>query len=370
VTAIAGVVASVDLGPLPHQRAGTCEEVAPPEPVRVGLLAPPTASFDAAAAGGLLHLGRLAEGLAARGHSVTLIGAATAGLTANGYELVDTDPDGRWRGDPVVADRLHATEIPRILDRLRPQVVGDHTHSGYLPTGQWPVPTAVTVYQRSPFEVFSWPLPDHVSLVAVSVHQRCHTLWWPWWDTIPPAIPLDQYPLSLEHDGPALFLGPLLPGHGAGVALGAAHHAGRPIILAGTHPSPEAAAHADELARRVGSDDAVIAVVDAPQRGSLLARAGCLLAPLLLSEPYSLEILQALACGTPVIGLHDTVAAELVRPEASGLLVRRLSELPTAIRRVDRLDPKTVREHAARFDVAVMVRAYEQLFARLVEGRP
>ena len=338
--------------------------------MRLVVLAAPTASVDPSAAGGLLHLRRLAEGLAAHGHCVTLVGAATAGLTANGYEVIDTDPDGLWVGDPVVADRLHAMAIPAILDCLRPQAVGDHTRGGHLPAGQRPVPTAVTVYPRSPFGVFPWPLPDHVGLVAVSVQQRCQTLTWPWCDTISLAIPLDHCPLSLEHDGPALFLGPLLPSHGARVALQAAQRAGRPIILAGTQHTAEAEAYAEELRPALGPDDAVIAAVGPRHRGELLAGACCLLAPLLLNEPFSLEILEALACGTPVIGLHDTVAGELVRPELSGLLVRRYSDLPAAVRRVDQLDPKTVREHAMRFDIAVQAGAYEALFVRLVDGRP
>jgi hypothetical protein len=87
-----------DHGPSADRRARPCDEVPPPDPIRIALLAPPVISVDAAAPGGLLHLARLAQGLADRGHQVTLIGAGTAsaaGLGRGGFELIDTDPTQR-----------------------------------------------------------------------------------------------------------------------------------------------------------------------------------------------------------------------------------------------------------------------------------
>ncbi len=168
-----------------------------------------------------------------------------------------------------------------------------------------------------------------------------------------------------------MYLGPLLPGRSARLALDAAHQAGRPVTLAGTAPGRDADAYAErELGPRLGPGDRLLPEVGLRQRWALLAGACCLVAPLLDDEPASLEIVQAQAAGTPVVGLDDTVAAELVRSGVSGLLVTGLRDLGAAVREVGRLDPdpKAVREQAARFDVAVMVRAYEALFARLLDG--
>ncbi len=271
-----------------------------------------------------------------------------------------------------------------ILDHLHPDVVGDHTHTSDLHRGARPVPTAVTIYHRRPFELFGGQpdsLPAHAHLVAISESQRRLSRDWPWQAVIPPAIPLQEYPLSHEHGGPALFLGPRAPVDDgtavwldAGIALQAAHQAGVPIVLAGTHQRADAAVHLDELLARepLGPDDTLLERVDAHQRHQLLGSARCLLAPLLLDPPCSLEVLEALACGTPVIGVHETLGAELVRPQTSGLLVgvARLGELPAAIRQAAQLDPTSVRDQAAPFDLPVMVRAYEALFARLIKAHP
>ena len=373
--------------------ARPCGQVPPPDPIRIALLAPPVISVDAAAPGGLLHVARLAQGLADCGHQVTVIGAGTAAAAGlgGGFELIDTDPtqhpaDGPDPdpGERRLADRVHYANITMILDHLHPDVVGDHTHTSDLHRGSRPVPTAVTIYHRRPFELFGGQperLPAHAHLVAISEPQRRLSRDWPWQAVIPPAIPLQEYPLSLDHGGPALFLGPRAPvddgtavSLDAGIALQAAHQAGVPITLAGTHHSPEAAVHLDELLARepLGPDDRLLMRVDARQRHQLLGSARCLIAPLLLDPPCSLEVLEALALGTPVIGVHETLGAELVRPQTSGLLVDldRLEELPAAIRQASQIHPTTVRPQAARFDLPVIVRAYEALFAGLIEGHP
>ena len=187
---------------------------------------------------------------------------------------------------------------------------------------------------------------------------------------IHPAISLAEHPWSASHDGPCLYLGPLAPGRTdhAGLALDAAHAAGRPVTLAGTDPPPDPATAA-ALGRRLARGDTLRPQVSLVERWALLETACCLLAPLAADEPYSLAVVEALAYGIPVVGLHDTVAAELVDHQLSGLLVLEARDLWAGVRDAPTLDPKTVRRHAARFDVAVMVAGYERLFARLVAGR-
>ncbi len=76
-----------------------------PAPMRLALIAPPTATVPPSALGGLDVVRWLAEGLADRGHEVTLIGAGLQGLTADRYAVVDTPsptssaatPSTRWR---------------------------------------------------------------------------------------------------------------------------------------------------------------------------------------------------------------------------------------------------------------------------------
>jgi hypothetical protein len=229
--------------------------------------------------------------------------------------------------------------------------------------------TAQTTYQplAGPWAPPRLP-PAHVGLVAVSRHQQRGGLGLPWLDVIHPAVPISEHPLSIAHDGPCVYLGPLLPGSAARAALEAAHRADRPIVLAGTRPGGEATAYAEvELRPRLGGDDRLLERVSLAERWELLAEACCLLALLPYDAPYSLEIVEAMAYGAAVITMQGTVGAELVRHGCSGLVLTDPDLLADAIERAGRLDAAAVRAQAAeRFDLPLLVEAYERLFARLL----
>ncbi len=343
-----------------------------PAPMRLALIAPPTATVPPSALGGLDVVRWLAEGLAGRGHEVTLIGAGLQGLTADRYAVVDTDPAAGPRAPAALADHRHAEAAGKVVDQLGVHAVGDHTRTGYLPAADR-VLTARTVYGPAAGTAGLVPQPGHVGLVAVSDQQRRHAF-----DTleallhfigvVAPGLPFAERPLSLEHDGPAVYVGPLLPGYGVEEAVGVAHQAGRPVVLANTRPGAGARAWAGARLRPLlGGGDRLLGEVSPPERWELLATACCLLAPTWREATFSLAAVEAMACGTPVVGLVETVLAEQVRDGTSGLLARSMADLPHAVERAAALEPAKVRAEAARrFDAAVMVVGYEALFQRLV----
>jgi len=197
----------------------------------------------------------------------------------------------------------------------------------------------------------------------------------PWVGKIHPAIPIGAHKLCFAHTGPCVYLGPLTKRHGAALALAAAHTAGRPIVLAGTQPSATATTYSQvELRPRLGTGDVLLEQAGPLERWDLLAGSSCLVAPLHPAVPYSLEIIEAMAYGTPIVTTVGTVGAELVCHGVSGLVVDDPALLAEAIPKAERLDPQRVRAHAAsHFDLPQMVAAYQRLFTRLVgaaaEGR-
>ncbi len=315
----------------------------------------------------------IAWGLAERDHQVTVIGAGLGEPTGAHarYAVIDTDPTGGQRASAEIAERLHAEQAGKVLERLGAvDVVSDHTRTGWLPAGEhslkartvqtsyWPV---VELWEPAP------RTPGHLGWVAVSEHQQRNAPDLPWAKVIHPAIPVGRHPLGTSHGGPCVYLGPLLPDHGAGLAVEAAHRAGRPIVLVGTKLSARATAYTEvELRPQLASGDELLEAVSPLERWELLAGACCLVAPLHPEVAYSLEVVEAMAYGTPVVTTVGTVGAELVSHGVSGLVISDAVLLPGAIGRAERLDPRRVRAHAAsRFDVRGMVSAYEWLLTQL-----
>jgi Glycosyl transferases group 1 len=338
--------------------------------LRVALLAPPTASVPPSSLGGLNQIRWLAEGLAERGHQVTLIGADLGGMVGSGYAVVDTDPTSGERASAEIIERLHAERAGKAVETLgQVDLVSDHTRTSWRPAGVMSLHARTVQTSYRPLVGLREPAPRvmHLGWVAISEHQRRNAPGLPWEAMIHPAVPVGEHPLNLRHNGAALFLGPLLERHCSGLALAAVHAAGLPIVLAGTQPSAEATAYTEvKLRPRLGSDDVLLERVGLRERWDLLAHARCLVAPLDPQVPYSLEIVEAMAYGTPVVTMVGTVGAELVTHGVSGLVLNDAAVLAEAIGKATRLDATLVREQAAsRFDLPQMVDAYERLFVRL-----
>jgi Glycosyl transferases group 1 len=339
--------------------------------LRMALIAPPTAAVPPSSLGGLDQVRRLAEGLAERGHQVALIGAGLGELAGVGYSVIDTDPTDGQRASAEIVERLHAEQAGKALERLAgADVVSDHTRTGWQPAGgQSRKARTVQTSYRPVIE--RWepapPVGGHAGWVAVSEHQQRNAPDMSWAGVIHPGIPVGKHPLGTSHRGLCVYLGPLLEDHGAGLALEAAHRAGRSIVLAGTQPSPRATAYTEvELRPELASGDELLEAVSPQERWELLASACCLVAPLHPGVAYSLEVVEAMAYGTPVVTMVGTVGAELVSHGVAGLVISDAVLLPGAIGRTERLDPRRVRAHAAsRFDLRGMVSAYEWLLTQL-----
>jgi glycosyltransferase involved in cell wall biosynthesis len=341
----------------------------PVQSMRLALISPPVTTVPPEALGGLDMVRALAEGLALRGHHVTLVASGLDGDAPAGYAVADTGLDDRV--PPEVADDAHAELAGQVLERLSVDLISDHSRAGYLPELGRRVPFAFrTVYGTHPGS----PQPGYVGLIPVSQHQYLRFAGDPdapyaWLEVIHPAIGFDAHPPRERHDGPLVYAGPLHPGARAEVAIRAAHEAGMPLVLAGTDPSAEARVHAAvRLRPKLSAEDVLLEEPGSAERRELLAGACCVVASLDDADPFPLPAVEAMAAGTPVVGLARTAAAEVVLHGTSGMIAGRGVDLAQAVRAAVKLDPVMVRRSAGRFDTPRMVAAYEGLFARLLRG--
>ena len=333
--------------------------------LRVAMVAPPWFDIPPRQYGGIeAVLADLVEALIDNGHDVTLIGVGEDRTRAR---LIRTFPEplGERLGEPF-PEVLHAARVARILDELDVDVIHDHSMAGPLVAARQDVPTIVTVHGPVAEELGEYyrQLGTTVSLVAISDRQRRTAPDLNWLATVHNALRIDGFPFQAEKEDWAFFLGRCVQDKGMHVAIDAARAAGRRIVLAAKCSEPLERAYFDaEIAPRLGPDTEWLGEVSSAEKKELLSRAGCLLFPILWEEPFGMVMIEALACGTPVVALRNGSVPEVVIDGLTGIICDDLDELPAALHQVDTIDPELCRKDVVdRFRPEVMAEGYEHAY--------
>jgi len=335
-------------------------------PMHVAVVAPPWFSIPPDGYGGIeAMLAGLVDGLVDRGHEVTLIGAGRSGTRAHRFVAVYENPPSGRLGEPL-PEVLHAAAAARVLSDLDVDVVHDNTLAGPLTARGHRAPTVVTthgVVTGEPGRVLQ-ELGTSVGLVAISEAQRRAAPALNWVGRVHNAVDVASYPAGAGADGYLLFLGRFSPSKGAHVAIDAARAAGYQLVLAGKVSEPAERAYFEEAIRpRLGPGVCYVGSADAELKRELYGAASALLFPICWEEPFGLVMVEAMACGTPVVALSRGSVPEVVVDGVTGFVVHHPDELAGALRLVDTLDREACRRHVQEhFDLPVMVDGYERIF--------
>jgi glycosyltransferase involved in cell wall biosynthesis len=334
--------------------------------LRVVMIAPPYFSVPPEAYGGIeAVVADLIDSLVGRGHEITLIGAGRHATRAQRF-IATCDRESADQVGELMPELVHAAKVARILDMLDADLIHDHTVVGPLTALGRLTPTVVTAHGAVTGERgdFYRALGGTVRLVAISDAQRSTAPDLPWTATVHNAIRAETFPFRQEKDDYALFLGRFHPEKAPHLAIDAARAAGMPIILAGKCSEPiERAYFAQEIGPRAGPDVTIFGVADGRAKRDLLANAACLLFPITWDEPFGLVVIEAMACGTPVVALRRGAVPELIVDGQIGIIVDHPDELPDAIAQARQLDPAVCRKHVeTNFTVQVMAASYEAVY--------
>jgi glycosyltransferase involved in cell wall biosynthesis len=202
----------------------------------------------------------------------------------------------------------------------------------------------------------------------------------------PLAVGADRRP-PVPKAGHAVVMGRITAGKGQHLAARLAHECGFDLVLAGpvgpyrqpadltaagdaATANPDVRYWQDQVRPLVdGIRVRWIGTVAGRERDSLVASARVALFPLQWEEPGGTAVVEALALGTPVVGLSRGCLPELVEPGRTGWLAKSPEDLPALIQAARRIDPRECREQAARrFTPAVMAARYADLYEQLISG--
>jgi glycosyltransferase involved in cell wall biosynthesis len=280
---------------------------------------------------------------------------------AHGYD--ESGDIWDWR----LAETMHAARAFEQAEDF--DLIHSHAYHFALPFTRFVQTPVVTTYHVEMDEdvLAAFAQYPEARVVAVSDCQRASLTGLERVSVIPHGIDTDAFPFSADPGDYLLFLGRMIPDKGPVDAVRIAEQADLPIVLAG--PSSEYFAEAvqplvnNRWVRYVGR-------VGPEERNRLLAGAAALVFPNSYTEPFGLVMVEAMACGTPVVATALGAAPEIVEPGVSGLVGATPEDLAELVGPAMALDRRRVRQRAVeRFGYARMVDDYEALYADTVARR-
>jgi glycosyltransferase involved in cell wall biosynthesis len=343
-------------------------------PLRIAMVAPPWYEVPPRGYGGIEAIcAALVDGLVARGHDVTLLGAGESGTSAR---FVPVYPEAQHeRLGELMPELVHAAATNRLLARGMFDVIHDHTNAGALTASQRSAPTVVTAHGPVDGELGDYyaHLGDAVALVAISEAQRRSRPELSWIATVPNSVRVEDFPYRDQPGRRVLWLARFAQEKGPELAITACRAAGLPLVLAGKCSEPAEQAYLEDVVcPLLGPDVELILNADRDRTLRLLADACCLLLPICWDEPFGMVMIEAMACGTPVVALARGAVPEVVSAGETGLICADPEELPDALHAVTAISRAACRAHVRRsFSAEVLAERYERAYhAAIARYRP
>ena len=332
-------------------------------PLRVAQIAPIARPVTATSTGSIEQLvWQLTEELVDRGHDVTLFATGQSETSARldakyarGYD----DDEALWEW--TFHELMH---VAAAMERAHEfDVLHSHVYHFALPFTRLVDRPVVHSYHVLPDDdvVRAYAEYEEATLVAVSAYQR-ERLGRPGVPVIHHGIDVDAFPFGDSPGEYLLFLGEVRWEKGAGEAAMLAGQIGLPLVMAG----PGEDFYREHVEPKVTAEVEYVGWVESARRDELLAGAAALLYPLNWPETFGLVLVEAMACGTPVLARSLGAVGEIVDDGVTGYHAETLEELAALAPRALALDRRRVRERAReRFDKSRMTDEYEALYRRL-----
>jgi glycosyltransferase involved in cell wall biosynthesis len=317
----------------------------------------------------------LTEELVRQGHEVTLFASGDSQTSAR---LVPGCPRALW-ATPECRETLphHVRLVEQVaVEAHRFDLIHFHLDYVHFPVvGRLPCPTVTTLHgrlhppdQEALFETFSG-----VPLVSISDDQRRPIPGALWQATVHHGMPLDVHTFREGPGSYLAFLGRISKEKGLDKAIEIAGRAGMPLRVAAKIYPEDRSYYEDEIGPLLRASPWVefVGEVGGAAKDALLGNAQALLFPIDWAEPFGLVMIEAMACGTPIIAFRRGSVPEVMVEGVTGFVVDDVPEAVEAIARVPALSRRACRRvFEDRYTSARMARDYLSVYRRLIGGGP
>ena len=317
-------------------------------------------------------LAHLCDALVDLGHDVTLFASADSATAARLVPMRDQS----LRLDAVALKSAGAAHL-RMLSEVREvchefDILHFHVDLLHLPLFEHIAHrTVTTIHARTDLKdlMGAYARWSRYGLVSISENQRAPLPQANWLATVHHGICPDRYwPVERPDRGYLAFLGRISPEKGPDLAIQVARQAGIPLRIAAKVDAADRV-YFESTIRPLLDDPLIefIGEIGADRKPEFLANALALLFPIRWPEPFGLVMIEAMACGTPVIAWDRGSVPEVIDPGVSGFIVHSEREALAAIEQARRLDRRAVRAaFERRFTARHMAEAYVDVYRRLL----
>ncbi len=313
----------------------------------------------------------LTERLVELGHDVTLFATGDSKTKGRLWSYFDSPADFTDATNEI----MHVGKACEYIAREGFDIIQNHNFGlGLVPMYLSDTPCVSTIH--SPYHD-TWTtlhsiLAKRQHYVSVSYRQRELTPQLNWFGTVHNAVDVEDFPFSSEKDDYLLTMSRIARPKAIHLAIEAARKAERRLKIAGRLDKAWEQYFDEEVAPHIdGHTVEYLGEVGFEQKVALYQRAAGLLLPSRAAETFGMVIIEALACGTPVIALSFGPAHEVIKDGEVGYVVDDVDEMAAAVNKLDSISPSACRAHVVEnFNTHLMAERYLEIYQRVLDSAP
>ena len=314
----------------------------------------------------------LTEELVRRGHDVTLFATADSKTKA---KLISSAPHPlreMHAADTTAFTLLNVAKVYKNSARF--DIIHNQLDYYALPTADLSTtPTITTLHGPiNPENKQIYEEYKNQNFVSISNAQRIGADHLNWVSTIYHGIPVENFRFGAKPKDYLLYVGRISLEKGTHIAMNVAVTLNKKLIIAAKLDKADIDYFNQYVAPRLYNKNiSWIGEVTDNERNKLMSSALCLLHPVTWPEPFGLTLIEAMACGCPVIAFREGSIPEIVINKKTGFVVEKEKEMIHAVEKISSISRPACRKHIEKnFNLKKMVDAYEKLYYKIVNEKP
>jgi glycosyltransferase involved in cell wall biosynthesis len=309
----------------------------------------------------------IAEGLVKKGHDVTL------------YATGDSLTEGKLKWicpRPIEEDKTLDGKTYQYLHSALPfedaqsyDIIHNHYDAYPLVFSKLvDTPVVTTIHGFTNSEVINiYQKYSNTYYVSISLADRKNGPDMNWIANVYHGIPVEEYTFNETPKEYFCFLGRICADKGVHLSIQVAEKLGIKLKLAGMIPSDSRVFFEKEVKPHLSSKIEYLGEISHEEKKVLLQDAKGLLHLNTYPEGFGIPLIEAMACGTPVIGMNHGSIPEVIEDKKTGFVVNDVAEAVTAVQNIDQISRKSCRERAEMlFSVERMVNDYEAVYEKMI----